>query len=372
MIKTLLNSPDLNLSGGVASFCAMLKGCFQLDVDFFTTGPRLGESNSAIAMLIRMFKDYLHFFSKLSLTDYDIVHLNPSLNINALARDAGFLLIAKWQGKKCVVFFHGWNPKFAYKIQRQIIWRLLFCKIFFLADAFIVLCKDYKQKLHSMGYTGPVYCCKTAVDNLMMALSKPWHRKVRSKEEPFNILFLSRIEKEKGIFEALESYRLLKSVHPNAVFLIAGEGSQNRTVKKYIENKKIEDVRLLGFVKGEKKAAVFKQAHCFLLPSYHEGMPISVLEAMLFGLPVITRAVGGLNDFFIHNKMGFITLSRSPDIFFKFLTRLIDDPLFCQKTGRFNNRYVNANFKVVSATKDIESVYMRTYGRTKPSRYITV
>ncbi len=64
----------------------------------------------------------------------------------------------------------------------------------------------------------------------------------------------------------------------------------------------------------------------YLFPTYHEGMPGSVLEAMGYGLPVITRTVGGLPDFFEHEKMGFITESLDASVFADFLEQLVKDP----------------------------------------------
>ena len=78
-------------------------------------------------------------------------------------------------------------------------------------------------------------------------------------------------------------------------------------VESYINQNKIEDVEMVGFVQGEAKSQAFHNADIYLFPSSHgEGMPNSVLEAMGCGLPVITTANAGLKDFFKHEEMGLI------------------------------------------------------------------
>ena len=89
----------------------------------------------------------------------------------------------------------------------------------------------------------------------------------------------------------------------------------------------------------------------FFLPTYGEGMPISVLEAMAYGLPVVTRQVGGLNDFFINEKMGFITKSKSPKVFSDFLIRLIEDSELRKAMAEYNKKYAYAHFSATKVTK---------------------
>ena len=77
-------------------------------------------------------------------------------------------------------------------------------------------------------------------------------------------------------------------------------------------NKNLSDVKFTGRLGGEALSNAYKKADFFLFMSYGEGMPTVVLEAMAFGLPVFTRNVGGLVDFFENGRMGYISDSLNP------------------------------------------------------------
>lgn len=86
-------------------------------------------------------------------------------------------------------------------------------------------------------------------------------------------------------------------------------------------------------------------------------MPSSVLEAMAFGLPVITRPVGGLKDFFEDGKMGFITESKAPEAFADLMEKLITDCDDRKKIARYNQRYAREHFMASKVAKRIENIY---------------
>jgi len=353
-MKVLVHTPDLTRKGGVATFCATLKNHLKCNADFLVTGMKR-ESRSIVLMVFRILIDYINYLFVLSVNQYDLVHVNPSLKMRALFRDAGFILIAKCFRKKVLVFIHGWDMECEQKLRQRWLW--LFSRTYFLADAFVVLADDFRKRLCSMGYQGPIYLGKTSFDNSILSCLEENETFVSSQRVVFNILLLSRIEKEKGIMEALESYAILKLQHPNISMTIAGDGNALEEAKKFAAELKLEDIKFLGHIGEKDKIKVFQASHCYLFPSYHEGMPISVLEAMAFGLPVITRPVGALEDFFEDGFMGYWSNDKSPETFAILIKKLIDNPETRDKMSRYNHRYAMANFTPSSATAYLESVY---------------
>ena len=97
-------------------------------------------------------------------------------------------------------------------------------------------------------------------------------------------------------------------------------------LKQYVENKKIKDVRFTGELRGEDFKKEYINADMYLFLSYTEGMPTVVLEAMIFGLPIFTRKVGGLIDFFENGKMGYISSSLDPAVFAEAMKPYIENP----------------------------------------------
>ena len=126
----------------------------------------------------------------------------------------------------------------------------------------------------------------------------------------------------------------------------------------------IAGVSLPGYVRGEQKRRVFSKADCYLFPTaYGEGMPTSVLEAMAMGLPVITRPVGGLKDFFEDGKMGFLTKSLDPKMYAQYIEQLIANPDLCMRIGQFNREYAKKRFAASEVVKRLEKIFDSVCGK---------
>lgn len=356
-LRVLLNTVRLDMEGGVAGFFSVVKPFFGGRVDYFTVGAR-GEKG-ILGVIVRMAKDYVDFSRKIKNGNYDLVHLNPSLGSKAIIRDGIFLLIAKAMGKKVLVFVHGWNGRVERMLRRYFLrfFRMTYLK----ADAFIVLSSEFRDKLIDMGYRNPIFTETTAVDDSIF--DRIGEEIARSRNPAhasgFHVLFLSRIEREKGIYEAIDAFSLLKSRFPYAEMTITGSGGELSNARAYVRSRGIDGVGFTGYLQGEAKIRVFSRADVYLFPTYGEGMPISVLEAMASGLPVITRPVGGIKDFFEDGKMGFVTESRSPEVFAQILGNLAVDPELRGRIGAYNIVYSRNHFLASKVASRMEEIYRK-------------
>jgi glycosyltransferase involved in cell wall biosynthesis len=130
------------------------------------------------------------------------------------------------------------------------------------------------------------------------------------------------------------------------------------SVKDYVADLEIPNVEFLGFVTGEKKKEAFERADIFVLPTSHgEGMPISLLEAMAFGLPIITRPVGGISDFFVNGRHGFISDSLSAEDFAELVSRLITDVDLYNLIRSYNYYFAREYFTGSKVASRIQAVY---------------
>jgi len=102
----------------------------------------------------------------------------------------------------------------------------------------------------------------------------------------------------------LEAYIILKNKYADIRLIIAGNGSQLDKLVNYVKEHNIKGIIFTGYIKGQEKYNLLASGHLYIFPSYSEGMPNAVLEAMALGLPIITTPVGGLNDFFVEDVMG--------------------------------------------------------------------
>lgn len=344
-MKILVNTPDLSLRGGVSNHYSGLKPYWKMRVKYNTVGKRYGLPS----ILILGF-DYVKFPLLCLFGGFDVVLLNPSLGKTALLRDAWFLRIAKWFKKKTVVFFHGWHPSMVKSISKQ---PTTFVKVYNRADGFLVLAKAFKDDLIRWGMTKPITLTTTKVDD---ALLKDFD--IRDKRNKgTNLLFLTRIEEYKGVYIAVEAYQKAKAQYPGLTLTIAGDGSQLDAVQHLVKEKAIEDVEFLGHVSNTELVMAFRKADLYILPSFSEGMPTSVLEAMAFGLPIISRPVGGLVDFFEPGQMGYLLDSLDSKDFADTILELLQDPEKCKTIGTYNHNYAKQHFMASKVAAQLERIF---------------
>jgi glycosyltransferase involved in cell wall biosynthesis len=335
--RVLVNTPDLALGGGVSAYWRALRAHLPEEIEYFTSGARATERGGWTARILRSGLDYGAYILKVAFGRHSILQLNPSVGMKALLRDGIFVLIGKLFRKKIVVFFHGWDPQCEEQIRQKFLW--LFRTVYGRANASIVLSSQFREHLQEFGYTGKIFVETTAVEEGLVDIIRR-----APAQERFRVLFLARIEKDKGIFEAIEAHRLAIQKNKEIELIVAGDGPSLQHAREYTELNGIANVSFWGHVTGARKVEAFVTADCYVFPSYHEGMPISVLEAMACGLPVITRPVGGLRDIFKHGEMGFLEESTCPAAFAQLMTRLADDPALARRMGEHNRSVAKRYF----------------------------
>jgi glycosyltransferase involved in cell wall biosynthesis len=357
----LVTTPAMDRPGGVTQYMRTLRPYLPEWVHFFTVGSRAGKE-PALSVLLRTVRDWRRFTRTLKEGDYGAVHLNPSIGIKALLRDGALLLIAKQLKKPVVVFAHGWDQHCARILTEHFSWA--FKSVYGRADAFIVLGNAFEHQLKLLGYSGPVFVHGAPVENSLLDSGGPAQGNAAGGMPKCTILFLARIEKEKGIYEALDAYRLVKSECPFVNLVIAGDGSELPRARAHSRKLGLTDISFTGYVDGPAKRAIYRTSDVYLFPSYSEGLPISVLEAMAAGLPIVTSAVGGLRDFFQDGRMGFMTDSRKPAVLASLLKRIAGDGELRFRIGRFNRHYARNHFSSSRIASCLEGVYRRLLDST--------
>jgi glycosyltransferase involved in cell wall biosynthesis len=109
-----------------------------------------------------------------------------------------------------------------------------------------------------------------------------------------NVLFLGRLRQKKGVFDLVQSIPIVD--RPNVKFILAGDEDADGVMAMAKDLGIAGQVDLPGWVDGEKKNTVIAEADMFVLPSYFEGFPVGILEAMANGIPIVTTPVGGIAD----------------------------------------------------------------------------
>jgi glycosyltransferase involved in cell wall biosynthesis len=116
--------------------------------------------------------------------------------------------------------------------------------------------------------------------------------------EKYRILFVGRIEKDKGVYELVEAVRLLheKNIFNFEIHMV-GDGVDANSLKETIKRKSLTDYFLFHgtVINRETLADHYRCSDIFVLPTHHEGFPRVLYEAMIFGVPILTTFVGGIS-----------------------------------------------------------------------------
>ncbi len=125
-----------------------------------------------------------------------------------------------------------------------------------------------------------------------------------------NVLFLGWVEKNKGIYELVSAVKKYQELQSNFTFIVCGKGSELENIKNLITHYGLLhcfDFR--GWVIGDEKLAVLRNADILVMPSHREGLPNSLLEAMASGCSVIASSVGAIPDV-IKNKQNGVLIDK--------------------------------------------------------------
>lgn len=341
-MKILITTPNLKLLGGVANHYIGLRPYWNETVKYQQIGKRNKHNGSGKYWLLY---DIIVFIKNLLLFRPDCVILNPSIGKSALKRDFLLQKIANKLGFKTSMFIHGFDVPSLKKMDKD--WLK---KNFNRNTLLFVLAKRFRDILENIGVTIPIELSTTKVDDRLIDKFDITKKDGKTGD----LLFLSRVEKAKGIYETLDTFKILKKNYPNIKLRIVGDGSELNNIIKKIEVDNIKDVIITGELEGSNVANAYQNSLLLLLLSYGEGMPTTVLEAMAFGLPVITRPVGGLVDFFKDGEMGVMNQTLDPNIIAKRIRPYLDNKELTLKTAKYNHQYAKEHFMASKVAKDIE------------------
>ena len=328
--EILISVPNLKLKGGVSTYWNSLLP--KLSENLNTKIIEVGGNKTNI---FGSFIDQIKFNNRIKKKP-SLVILNPSLGIKSFFRDSFFAKKLVNKNVDFIVFFHGWNINFEKKISNMFI--NFFLNTLGKAKIIFVLSPEFKTTLIKWGYKGEIIVETTNINsNLISNFNFSTKLEKLEKLEKINILFLARMLKEKGIFETIDAFINLEKKYPFLELIIAGDGVDLEEVKDKTKN--IKNIKILGHIEGRKKIECFTDCHIYCLPSYSEGLPTSVLEALAFGLTIITTKVGGLKYFFKDPQMGkFVNIKDSIDLE-KTIEQIIINKKELKERALFNHNF---------------------------------
>ena len=243
----------------------------------FVTISRKSNIWNNIALFIRGLFNFL--FTLLFKRKIKIVHIHTSQR-RSFVRSNVFMTLAKVFKKKLVLHIHGGGFRDYYYEKPDFVTRCLKK-----CDVIVVLSEEWKNFLKSVGFDSVV------VENI---ITEPVMREV-PEDDKVHLLFLGLITKLKGIYDLVEVIAEHKDEFRGKMLLHVGGNGEVDVLKKKIKDLEVEElVKFEGWVSKDKKIELMNKCKVFILPSYVEGLPLSILEAMSYNMAIISTRVGGI------------------------------------------------------------------------------
>ncbi|MGI9301873.1 MAG: glycosyltransferase family 4 protein [Gammaproteobacteria bacterium] len=324
--RILVLTPDLRLPGGVTNYYNAMALDREPGIEYFPVNTLGSESRARLAL--RLTTGYCKFIQTLVRQRVRLVHVNPSFNARSFFRDGIFVFLCLLFRKQLLVFFRGWEESFEARVHRSALLKLFFNATYRRSRNMVVLGGMFKEKLIALGADKSRFWLETVVAGDIPGEDFSVDKKVATLDHAPTLLFMSRIEKDKGVYVAIDAYRHLLERHPRRglKLIVAGEGAETHEVRAYARQIPAADIVFPGYISGQPKTRVLSDAHILVFPTSHgEGMPNVILEAMLYGMPIVSRSIATVPDIVTNGENGFLTASEDPQIFADLICALLLD-----------------------------------------------
>jgi glycosyltransferase involved in cell wall biosynthesis len=281
-----------------------------------------------------------------------IVHVHTCSGFS-LYRSTADLMVAKRSGCRTVLHVHGAAfDEFcagAGAFQRRLIARSLSK-----ADRVVALSQSWQDKLLKTAPGARV----VVVEN---AIVDPGDVPIQPHDGPCRFLLLARMDRWKGIDDLLDAAACMRAGECDLELVLAGPagtaGDADILDGKIRTRGLTGAVRYVGSVQGEEKANLFHQADVYVQPSHHEGMPISLLEALSHGLPIIATEVGAVPEVITDRCEGLLVPPHNPALLAKPMRELAGDGPARRAMGLAARRLAATRFSMDRLRDDLISLY---------------
>ncbi len=298
---------------------------------------------------------YVSFLRVIVCKKPKLVHIHSSFG-PSFYRKIPFIYMATWFKIPIINHIHGADFTEFY-INASARKKKLIQKVYNRCDILIALSEEWKERLGQIVTKDKIEVIENysilhydAVDDLLQ------------RDCNNTVLFLGEIGKRKGCYDIPKVIKLVIEQIPTVKFILGGSGSpedEENIKRQCIALGVQQNVEFPGWVRGNEKDMLLRKADVFFLPSYNEGMPMSILDAMGYGLPVVSTNVGGISRIVHDGKNGICCNPGDIDTFSKGIVRLLLDNQFRNDCVKTSFEIVRKGYSLEVHIKRIQNVYER-------------
>ncbi len=314
MIRVLMIGNDSSVKGGITSVINQFKENLwseDFELDYLSTY----KYQDNFRKILFFASKYFALCRMLRKKKYDIIHIHMAYGGSFWRK---YLIFKKCRrkGLKIILHLHGscfrdWFENASMRAKEKTV--LMFEQV----DALIVLGDKWKNYVESIAPKSRIVVLNNSV-------------KIPGETtkycEPFKFLFLGVLTKRKGVYDIVTALSMLPmDIQEKIRVIIGGSGEEEIRLKREITKQKLQDnILFRGWVSGYDKECLFRDCQAFLLPSYNEGLPVAILEAMSYGMPVISTNVGDIETAVYDGINGFIVMPGDCNALKNALMKLLD------------------------------------------------
>ena len=271
---------------------------------------------------------FYHWLEMVLLLFFDrrirIVHIHTAAGAS-FQRKIIMAKTARFFGKKVILHMHAADFVEYYNASAKKEWIVNNIKA---CDRLIVLSPQWREFFVKIGIE------EKQIVILNNIITPPTSQALAERDErnkkftpQIRLLFLGWLGKRKGIWDLLDVLVVHHEELRGRLLFRFGGNEFEREVEKLIADNHLEDIaQFEGWVNGQKKEQLLEWANCFILPSYNEGLPISILEAMSYGMPIISTPVGGITEVVKNGRNGVIVKPGNKEQIWDAIKKYIDNP----------------------------------------------
>jgi len=341
-IKTLMVGSDLSVKGGMVSVVQRYKQTSFMDSVIY----RASYCDGSALKRIRIFGICLgqFMFDLCTKPSIRIVHIHMSEK-GSFIRKSLVLTLAKLWGKKTILHLHGAEFLLFYQ-KSPAFFQKYITHILTSADHNIALSAQWRKDILQIADKTNI----SVIYNPCIVQEKP----VRQTER-IRFLFMGRMGQRKGVYDLIEACKLLKNRHIQINLYGDGEVDQ---VRRLVEENNLSDfVNVHDWIRDAEKLQAFQASHVLLLPSYNEGLPMAILEALGYWMPVISTPVGGIPEAIIDGVNGFLIEPGNVVQLAEKMDTLSTSPELIETMGEASYQMAKEKFDLNRTIHQLESLY---------------
>ncbi|MEB3212344.1 MAG: glycosyltransferase family 4 protein [Leptolyngbyaceae bacterium] len=308
------------------------------------------KQGSKIYNIKVFFMALLKLIIRLSSAPVDIVHIHFAQR-GSTWRSIILIWICKLFNKPMILHSHGSEFRLFFN-SLNLRSKKIISTTFRQAEKFIVLSESWKAY-----YTETVGLKESSVITLMNPVKIPTNVPPRSDNPPITFIFLGRVGERKGAFDLIQAIAHLPSeIKEKCNVLIAGDGETDKATELVTHLGLTNCVQILGWINTQKRDELLAQSHAFILPSYNEGLPMSLLEAMGWELASIVTPVGGIPEVLKDQTNGLLVDPGDIDSIAKAIQTIVTEKEFREKLAQ-NARISVEDLDISNYQKKLRQAY---------------